>query len=37
MFQKYTLLLTNSSYAFLVPAFQYDWLAIFREPWIKGP
>lgn len=35
MFQKYMLLLTNSQYAFLVPAFQYDWLAIFREPWIK--
>jgi hypothetical protein len=35
LFQKYTLLLTNSTYAFLVPAFQYDWLAVFREPWIK--
>jgi AbiU2 len=34
-FQKYVLLLTVSSYATLVPVAQYDWLAIFREPWIR--
>jgi hypothetical protein len=34
-FDKYVLLLTVSSYATLVPVAQYDWLAIFREPWIK--
>jgi hypothetical protein len=34
-FEKYVLLLTVSSYATLVPVPQYDWLAIFREPWIK--
>jgi hypothetical protein len=38
-FKKYVLLLTVSSYATLVPVVQFDWLAIFREPWIKdkGP
>jgi hypothetical protein len=34
-FQRYVLLITVSSYATLVPVPQYDWLAIFREPWIK--
>jgi hypothetical protein len=34
-FRKYTLLLTQSSWATLVPVPQYDWKAIFREPWIK--
>jgi hypothetical protein len=35
LFSKYTLLLTASSWAMLEPVPQYDWLAIFREPWIK--
>jgi AbiU2 len=34
-FEKYVLLLTVSSYATLVPVAQYDWLAIFRQPWIR--
>jgi hypothetical protein len=34
-FEKYVLLLTVSSYATLVPIPQYDWLAIFRQPWIR--
>jgi hypothetical protein len=34
-FEKYVLLLTVSSYSTLVPIPQYDWLAIFREPWIR--
>ncbi len=34
-FKKYVLLLTVSSYATLIPVPQYDWLAVFRQPWIK--
>jgi len=36
LFEKYTLLLTMSSWGTLVPVPQYDHLAIFREPWIKA-
>ena len=35
LFAKYVNLLTASSYATLVPAFQHDWKAIFRVPWIR--
>lgn len=34
LFKKYYNLLTASSYAFLVPVIQHDWLAAFRVPWI---
>jgi hypothetical protein len=34
-FEKYVLLLTVSGYATLIPEPQNDWLAIFRQPWIK--
>lgn len=34
-FEKYVLLLTVSTYETLVPVPQYDWLAVFRQPWIK--
>jgi hypothetical protein len=33
-FKKYVLLVTVESYATLVPVPQYDWEAVFREPWI---
>ena len=36
LFNKYYGLLTASGWAFLVPAIQYDWKAVFRVPWI-GP
>jgi hypothetical protein len=35
LFEKYSLLLTASSWATLVPVMQYDWKAVFRVPWIK--
>lgn len=35
LFKKYYNLLTASSYVFLVPVIQHDWLAIFREPWMR--
>jgi hypothetical protein len=35
LFRKYALLLTASDWVTLVPIAQYDWLAIFTEPWIK--
>lgn len=35
LFKKYFNLLTASSYAFLVPVLQHDWLAAFRVPWMK--
>ena len=34
LFRKYYNLLTASSYAFLVPVIQHDWLAAFRVPWM---
>jgi hypothetical protein len=34
LFRKYYNLLTASSFVFLEPAIQHDWLAVFREPWI---
>lgn len=35
LFQKYGNLLTASMYPGLVPVHQDDWLAIFRQPWIR--
>ena len=35
LFKKYFNLLTASSYVFLVPVLQHDWLAAFRVPWMK--
>lgn len=35
VFKKYATLLTGQGYVTLVPVIQDDWLAIFREPWIK--
>ena len=35
LFNKYTLLLTQSTWGTLVPVVQFDWQAVFREPWIK--
>jgi hypothetical protein len=35
MFKKYSNLLTASSWAYLEPTPQEDWLAVFRLPWIK--
>jgi hypothetical protein len=41
LFKKYYNLFTASSYVFLVPVIQHDWLAAFRVPWMaagyKGP
>ena len=34
LFIKYVNALTADTYATLVPEFQHDWLAVFREPWI---
>lgn len=34
LFKKYYNLLTASSYVFLVPVIQHDWLAAFRVPWM---
>jgi hypothetical protein len=34
VFKKYYNLLTASSYVFLVPVIQHDWLAAFRVPWM---
>jgi hypothetical protein len=34
LFKRYVLLVTVESYATLVPVPQYDWEAVFREPWI---
>jgi AbiU2 len=36
LFKKYNNLLTASSFVFLEPAIQHDWLAVFRQPWIRG-
>ena len=35
LFKKYYNLLTASSYVFLVPVIQHDWMAVFREPWMR--
>jgi len=35
LFSKYSNVLTASSWVFLVPAIQTDWLALFREPWVR--
>jgi hypothetical protein len=36
LFRKYAGLLTASSYTELVPVHQDDWLAVFRQPWIRS-
>lgn len=36
LFQKYGNLLTASMYLGLAPVHQDDWLAIFRQPWIRS-
>lgn len=36
LFTKYANLLTAVSYIKLVPEIQHDWLAIFRQPWIRA-
>ena len=33
---KYELIFNASNYSSLMPTFQYDWQAIFREPWIAS-
>jgi hypothetical protein len=35
LFKKYYNLLTASSFAFLEPVIQHDWMAVFRVPWMK--
>jgi hypothetical protein len=35
IFTRYYSLFTASGMAFLEPAIQHDWLAPFREPWIR--
>lgn len=36
LFQRYYTLLTAASMVVLVPAIQHDWMAVFREPWIRS-
>jgi hypothetical protein len=36
LFIKYVNALTAETYATLVPEFQHDWRAVFREPWIRS-
>lgn len=36
LFQKYGNLLTASIYPTLVPVHQDDWLAVFRQPWVRS-
>jgi hypothetical protein len=36
LFRKYALLLTGESWATLEPIAQHDWLAIFRQAWIRA-
>ena len=36
LFRKYGNLLTAAMYPSLVPVHQDDWLAIFRQPWIRS-
>ncbi len=33
---KYQLIFNANNYSSLMPTFQYDWEAIFREPWIES-
>ena len=35
IFRKYALLFRAASYVFLEPKPQEDWLAVFRQPWIR--
>jgi hypothetical protein len=35
IFKKYALLFTAASYVTLEPVIQGNWLAVFREPWIR--
>jgi hypothetical protein len=35
LYAKYYLLLTANGFVDLVPAIQHDWLAVFRQPWIR--
>jgi hypothetical protein len=35
IFTRYASLLTASGWALLEPAIQHDWLAPFRQPWIR--
>jgi hypothetical protein len=35
IFRKYALLFTAASYITLEPVIQENWLAVFREPWIR--
>lgn len=35
IFTRYASLLTASHWVTLVPVVQYNWLAVFLEPWIK--
>lgn len=37
LFERYALLITVESWGTLVPVPQYDWEAVFREPWILPP
>lgn len=34
--KRYELLLEGAAVATLLPAFQYDWTAVFRHPWIRS-
>jgi hypothetical protein len=36
LFRRYYNLLTAASYVELVPVIQHDWLAVFREPWLRA-
>ena len=35
LFQRYHLLFTAADMVDLVPVIQHDWLAPFRQPWIR--
>lgn len=35
LFKKYFNLLTGSSYLFLEPEIQHDWMAVFQQPWMR--
>ncbi len=36
LFRRYSSLLTASSYAFLMPVIQHDWMAPFQVPWMRS-
>jgi hypothetical protein len=36
LLKKYLLLLHADAHTSILPVWQYDWKAIFREPWIRG-